>query len=210
MNNENKLLKIKKHLETVESLNNAITLVDWDMRTNMPSKAVESKSKTLSYLSSESFKKSTDDNIFEIASQLLQDKENLSLIERRMLEEVIREYNETKKIPEDRYISYVTARSNCQVQWEKAKATGNYDEFKPYLKTVVDFSKEFIEYWGYDKNKYNTLLDKYERGLSVEKLDTIFTDLRNGIVEILNNIKATGKTIDTSFLKGNFEIEEQK
>ena len=53
----------------------------------------------------------------------------------------------------------------------------------------MELTKQSIKYRGYKGNKYNTLLDDYEAGLTVEKLDVVFTELRDGIVEILNKIK---------------------
>ena len=46
--------------------------------------------------------------------------------------------------------------------------------FRPYLEELVEITKRFIGYWGYKGSKYNTLLDMYEPGMTVEKLDNVF------------------------------------
>ena len=210
MNIENKFNEFKEFIGEINNLNNAITLVDWDMRTNMPAKAGESKSRVIEYLSGEAFKMATSTKFKEFIDELFPYKEEMTLVQRRMLEEAERDYNSTMKIPQDRYVAFVGAQSRSAFAWEKAKVENDYESFKPHLKTLIDFEKEFIGYWGYEGDKYNRLLDNYERGLTVEKLDAIFSKLRDGIVEILNEIKKSNKKINNDIFKGHFDISKQK
>ena len=207
---KNKIDELKTYLGQYEKLEQALGLVYWDMRTNMPSKAGELRSKVVEYLSGECFRLITSDKVGEFITDLKTYTNEMSLIERRMLEELERSYNETKKIPEDKYVQYVGLCSNSELAWEKAKAAKDFEIFKPYLEKVVGFQKEFIEYWGYNKDKYDTLLDKYELGLTTEKLDSIFSELRDGIIEVLNKIKGSKKKLNRAFLYGHFDANKQK
>ena len=51
-----KLKELKDYLNDYEKLIQALSLVYWDMRTNMPTKAGESRSKVLEYLSGEALR----------------------------------------------------------------------------------------------------------------------------------------------------------
>ena len=82
--------------------------------------------------------------------------------------------------------------SEAEYVWEEAKNSNNFEMFRPYLEKIVAFNIEFIELWGYHGNKYNTLLDLYEPGMTVDKLDMIFSGLRSRIVPLVANIKAAG------------------
>ncbi|GAA0086327.1 carboxypeptidase [Clostridium sp. CTA-7] len=205
-----KITELKEYLGQYEKLNEAINLIYWDMRTNMPPKAGESRSKVLEYLSGESFNMITSSKVGDFIKDLSQYKNEMNLTELRMLEELERNYNETKKIPQDRYIAFVGVCSNSELAWEKAKDANDFEIFKPHLEKVVEFQKEFINYWGYKNDKYDTLLDKYELGLTIEKLDKVFAELRDGIIEVLNNIKASNKKINNDFLFGSFDTKKQK
>ena len=201
---------LKEYIDKYDKLEQAINLIYWDMRTNLPSKAGESRGKVLEYLSSESFQMITSTRVEKFINNLKPYIDKMTLVERRIVEELEESYNETKKLPKDRYIEYIGLCSNSEIAWEKAKDKEDFEIFKPYLEKVVDFQKEFIEYWGYEKDKYDTLLNKYERGLTTEKLDKIFSELRNGIIEILNNIKNSPKKINRDFLNGTFSENNQK
>jgi len=207
---KNLLNEVKEYIGKYEKLEQAIALIYWDMRTNMPKKAAESRGKVLEYLSEESFKMITSDQVNEFILKLNENKQSLNKIDIRMLEELEKKYNETKKIPQDRYVEFVGVRSNSEIAWEKAKEANNFDLFKKDLNKVIEFTKEFVEYWGYEDDKYDTLLDKYEPGLKTKNLDLVFEELKNGIIEILDKIDKSDVKLNRDFLFGNFDKDKQK
>ena len=62
-------------------------------------------------------------------------------------------------------------QSKAENIWEEAREKSDFALFKPYLEKIVEMNKRFIGYWGYEENKYNTLLDLYEPGMTVDVLD---------------------------------------
>lgn len=83
--------------------------------------------------------------------------------------------------------------------------------FRPYLEKIVNFQLEFIDYWGHDgKNKYNTLLDLFEPGMTVDQLDPIFATLREKTVKLVAAIADSPDKPDTSFLTKHFPEAEQE
>ena len=102
MDLEKKFEEVKGYIGQIEYLTHAIVLVDWDMRTNMPLKAGESRSKVLEYLSSQLFDMTTSTKVKTFIEELSPYKDNMSLVQRRTLEELEKNYKETMKIPADR------------------------------------------------------------------------------------------------------------
>lgn len=205
-----KLEEVKNHLGELDRLGKAIGLLYWDMQTYMPKKAIESRSAVIGDLSTEQFRKSTSDKVLEFINFFSDKMDELDFASKRMIEEMKKDYEQTKKIPEDRYREYVMLSAKSEHYWEEAKEKSDFSIFEPYLEKIVEFQKEFIEYWGYKDNKYDTLLDLYEPGITVEKLDKIFGDLKNEIVTLLNKINSSNTNVDRSILTGEFNEEKQK
>ncbi len=65
-------------------------------------------------------------------------------------------------------------------------------------------------YWGYEGNKYNTLLDMYEPGMTVEVLDQVFGDLRKEIIPLVKKIASSNNQPRTEFLFQPFPKEKQR
>lgn len=206
---QRRLEDFKEYLKKIEYLNSAIGVLYWDMRVGIPKKAVQYRSEVIGHLSTEAYKLETSDSIKEFLDYFENVKE-LDTITKSMLENVKKNYEKTKKIPEDRNRKYVVLTSEAESMWEEAKEKSDFNMFKPYLEKLVEFNKEFIGYWGYEGNKYNTLLDFYEPGFTVEKIDAVFSELRDAIVKLLNKIKNSGYTPDLNCIQGSFSKESQE
>ncbi len=209
LESEKKLEEFKEYMRKLEYLNSAIGVIYWDMRVGIPKKATAQRGEVIGYLSGEAYRLQTSDEMKEYIDYF-STIEGLDDVTKSMVLNAKKDYDQTKKIPEHRYKEYVILKSNSEVAWEEAKEKSDFNIFKPYLEKVVDFSREFIEYWGYENNKYDTLLDFYEPGITVEKLDVVFGELRDAIVELLGKIKESGVCIKDDFFKKDFSKESQE
>lgn len=207
---EEKLKELKDYIAGIANMNRALEIIYWDMQTKMPKKAVEQRSEIVEHLSGEIFKMTTSDKMRELLNYFAGNNEDLLEVEKAMIKQARKDYEDTKKIPESRYREFVVASTLSQIAWEEAKEKGDFDIFKPHLKNMIDFQREFVNYWGYDKNKYDTLLNRYEEGMTVEKLDKIFGELKDGIIDILNKIENSGKVVSKDFFIGDFSKEKQE
>ena len=207
---EEKLNELKNQILNIFKMNSALELIYWDMQTKMPKKAIEQRSSIIEYLSGEVFKMVTSDEIGKLLDYFVGNIEGLSESDKAIIKYARKEYDETKKIPEDRYRAFVLEQALSESAWEEAKEKKDFEIFKPHLKKIIDFQREFINYWGYKDNKYDTLLDKYEEGLTVKKLDKIFDELKNGIIKLLDKIEKSDKKINRDFLFGNFDKKSQE
>lgn len=63
---------------------------------------------------------------------------------------------------------------------------------------------------GYEGNKYNTLLDMYEPGITVEILDQVFAEVRDAIIPLVKKISDSSNKPDTSFIFKHFPKDKQK
>ena len=207
---EEKLKELKEYIKNIQKTIGALEIIYWDMQTKMPKKAIEQRSEIIEHLSGEVFKMTTSDNMEKLLSYFDKNVEGLNEIDKAIIKNARKEYNETNKIPEDRYRKFVVAQALSQNAWEEAKEKKDFEIFKPHLKKIIDFQKEFIEYLGYKNNKYDTLLNKYEEGLTVKKLDKVFGELKEGILNILEKINSSGNIIDKSFLLGEFNKNSQE
>ncbi|GLC30549.1 carboxypeptidase M32 [Clostridium omnivorum] len=204
-----KLGEFKEYLKKLEYLNNSVAVLYWDMRVGIPKKAIPYRGEMLGYLSGEAYKLQTSDTMKEFIDYF-SGIEELDDVTKSMVESARKNYEQTKKIPEDKYKEYTILASNGEAAWEEAKEKSDFEIFKPYLEKLVAFNKEFIGYWGFKENKYDTLLDFYEPGITVKELDKVFGELRDAIVTLLNKIKNSDVKPNVEPFKKNFSKEDQE
>jgi carboxypeptidase Taq len=201
-----------QYVKKMMSYNEAISLMYWDLRTGAPKKGVEQRSEVIGMLSQEVFKMSTSEEMAAFIAELSPKNkyEQLSEVARHTLEECKKEYERNKRIPAEEYKEYVVLQSKAESVWEEAKAEADFSLFRPYLEKLVEFNKRFINYWGYEGNPYNTLLDLYEPGMTVDVLDEVFGKLRERIVPLLQEVVASPHQPETSFLFHPFPKDKQR
>ncbi|NLP50997.1 carboxypeptidase M32 [Bacillus sp. RO1] len=181
------------HINKMDSYNEALSLVFWDLRTGAPKKGVDRRSDVIGILSSEVFNMSTSEEMASYLTQLLNEEifNELDDITKASLLESKKNYDRNKKVPANEYQEYVVLSTKAESVWEEAKEKSDFSLLQPYLEKLVAFNKKFIEYWGYEGNKYNTLLDMYEPGITVGKLDEVFAKLKERIVPLVRNIEGS-------------------
>ncbi|UFJ60234.1 carboxypeptidase M32 [Brevibacillus sedimenti] len=209
---ENRAAAFREYVKKMTSFGQALAVLHWDMRTQAPRKGMDARSEVIGVLSGEQFKLATSKEMEEHLEALSEPAvlDSLDPITRATVLECKKEFDRNKKIPADRYQEFVVLTSQAETIWEEARANSDFAMFRPYLEKIVDFQLEFIDYWGCDgKNKYNTLLDLYEPGVTVDQLDPIFATLREKTVKLVAAIAESPHKPDTSFLKNHFPESEQ-
>ncbi|RFU66067.1 carboxypeptidase M32 [Peribacillus glennii] len=201
-----------EYVKKISAYGEALSLIYWDMRTGAPKKGIERRSEVVGMLSSEVFKMSTSEDMAAFIANLSSDaaRHELSDTTNKMVEECKKEYERNKKIPAEEYKEFVVLQSKAESVWEDAREASDFAMFQPYLEKIVAYTRKFLGYWGYEGNPYNTLLDMYEPGLTVEVLDQVFGELRERIVPLVKAISKSENKPETSFLYKRFPKEKQK
>lgn len=187
-------------------------LAHWDMATYAPKEGKSIRSEAVGTLSTEAFKMSVSSEMQSLLTELTKEEHYNKLPEKyqKSIEKDSKHLEKFQKIPEDQYRDYVVLTSKAQNIWEKAKADDDFDTFQPYLEKIVDFNQRIAELIGYEGHPYNALLDRFEEGMTVEKLDATFKELKEGIQTILNKILKSDKTPNKRLESINLPVEKQK
>ena len=208
------VIRIKKILDEKRSLDHAITLLHWDLETEAPIMGVNKISKTIGYLSGESYSKVINEEFKKLIIGLNVDE--LTKLQKKEIEEIKEEYfDKLDKISKKDYEDYSKLTVIATKKWEEAKANNDFDVFKDYLRQIINYNKKFIAYRNIDKNPYNILLDDYEKGITTDTLDIFFqkikTDLSPFIKSILSvELDEEVKSKMRTFNELSFDIEKQR
>ncbi|MAE38153.1 MAG: carboxypeptidase M32, partial [Euryarchaeota archaeon] len=90
--------------------------------------------------------------------------------------------------------------SKCIVSWTEAREKNDFSIFRDDLAKMIDMSRELAGYLGYDANPYDALLDLYESGLCVAKLDPLFAGLRESSVPLIKAVSELETKPDCSWV----------
>jgi len=174
-------------------------LLGWDQEVMMPPKAAALRAEQLAWLSKEGHKRMTDPKVGELLSTAeaeVGDDE----IEQGNLRIIRDSYDKATKKPVEFVEEKARHTSKSIVSWTEAREKNDFSIFRDDLAKMIDMSRELAGYLGYDENPYDALLDLYESGLSVAKLDPLFAGLRESSVPLIKSVSELENKPDCSWV----------
>jgi carboxypeptidase Taq len=209
---EKALEKFRALDEKISHLTSVAGLAEWDQKVMAPKKGRNVFAKAAGTLKTEIFKLSISQEMGNLLETLASPEnaevlDDLSKAKVRVYKEY---YQKSKSIPADLFQEYSVLTGQANDAWEEARANNNYAHYLPYLEKIVDFRRKFAEIYGYEEHPYDALLDEFEPGLTVKKLDPLFAKLRESSVNLLERIQQFDKKTPNEVFNQSFEVEKQK
>lgn len=185
-----KLQEYKKINKELSHLAHAVNLMYWDMQTTAPDGAKERLSESITYFSTEIFKKSTSDEIYKLVCDLSDPIEfdKLDDVMKFDITKAKKDLDEKRRIPADFYEEYVKTTTNSSMNWPKAKQTNDYALYEEPLKKTIEAVKKYQKYKRPDMEVYDSLIDQFEEGMDTATIDRVFGELKEELVPLLEDI----------------------
>lgn len=187
-------------------------LLHWDRSTIIPKKAVPQRAEQLSCLSALIHERLTSPKLKKLVRVLNSNQNKLSRLDRCTVKEYLKSLKKIEKIP----LSHVKAFSKLEIEaayaWERAREKNDFSLFAPYLEKVLKMKLKEAKLINSQEHPYNVLLDDFEEGMTLQKLDLLFSQLKSGLMEILDRIKESPRYKNQKDLLSPlaFPLEAQK
>ena len=186
----------------------AMTVIDFDAETVAPEGSADGRAEATEVLSRASFDLLVNDGTAALLKEAAADAETEQ--ERAEVRNLQRQYDEIARIPADEYAAFTKLCSQSVPAWTKAKRTNDFSLFAPYLEKLIAARRAQARYFAPDRDPYEVLLDRYEKGLTIAQCDEFFATLRETIVPLLADIQTRGKAVRTDFLDQDWPIDAQR
>ena len=78
----------------------------------------------------------------------------------RYIKNLLRHYEQFRKVPETFYNEYSKMKNKANLVWKDAKENNDFNMFKPYLSKIIEMTKEYYTYIGgsFANNLYDIML----------------------------------------------------
>ncbi|HEX8731346.1 MAG TPA: carboxypeptidase M32, partial [Ktedonobacterales bacterium] len=195
----------------ITDLRATYNLLAWDQNTSMPEGAADGRGEQLATLQGLIHDRWASQDLGDILSVLAAPvrKAPFTDADRALVREATRERAHATKLPRGLVEEMARVEANSFEAWRKARATNDFALFAPWLTRTITLQREVADRLGFKKARYDALLDLYEPGLTTERVDTLFAPVREVSVSMRQRIEASGATIDTSCVEGDFPDADQ-
>lgn len=187
-------------------------LAGWDQATYIPKKGHPHRTHMQAALAKLLHQRATDPRIGEMlaimeGSSWLTDATSVEAVNVR---EWRRTYNLQSKIPERLAVELAQATSEGEAIWQEARPKNDWQGFKPILKRIFALNSEIADAIGFQDERYDALLDRYEPGITVRQLKAIFGYVQKATVSLLSCIQGSARRPNTSILRRHFPQAAQE
>jgi carboxypeptidase Taq len=203
---------IYKEQKELSTLGGISALLGWDQMTYMPSMGAQERSEQSAIISTLAHERIISDEFWKHIENLSKpiNFDALTKKDKIVVSRLKKDVEKARKVP----IKFVERAAKVTTlaypAWQEAKQKSSYSIFSPHLQKIIDLEKEYCHYINLPGPKYNSLLDDYEEGMTVDKLEKEFRFLKSQLVEILEKIKSTEIYKKQKPINKKFNVEDQK
>ena len=206
----NRIKPIATELKKIDTLRQISSVLSWDQETMMPPNGIDARSNQLETLAGLIHDAWQSDDLTQAMANCIDlytgaPKDDLDTDEKAFVREVYPQWKRNTQLSKSLVQELSKATSRAQHVWQDARKNNAFNEFSPHLQTLIDLTLEKINQLGMTDHPYDTLIDEFEPGMTVKKIDAIFSPLTEKTVDFLNH----HKTLPPNSIPGPFGINEQ-
>lgn len=207
--------RLKAYLEKGNALSRAQILFEWDTATLAPKLADENTAQVVGILSDMYLNAYVNEDVKQCLKELEKEEEfgKLSFVEQVEVEELRKLVGRLEKIPPREYREYSELKAKSISIWTEARKQGDFAKFAPVLAKIIEFKKKFASYrMNPEKHSclYDAVLEEYEPGFTVEKLDEFFGLVRRELAPFVKEVVPKAECVDKSYNAKFYEVGKQK
>jgi carboxypeptidase Taq len=194
--------ELDRHMHRLADLGRMSALLSWDQQTLMPRRGAEGRARAVATLRVIRHRTLTDPRLGE----LLDEARAAGLDEHRaaMVRNLSHDRDRAVRLPDDLVRRLALAGSRGQAVWEHARATRDWELFRPCLAEMVALKREQADRLGHDGEAYDALMDAYEPGMKTARVEPLFAALADELQTLLRAIAAAGPAQPAPFAGRTF------
>lgn len=183
--NDLRLDGFKKILSEIEYLKYTLnSLLYWDKITHMPKNAFSYRNEVMSYIGEILYGLLFSEELGQYVNYYKNRKDNDQLVD-MTIKRIYQVQEPIISIPEDEYREYTKLISFSERVWNEARLDNEFMKIIPYYERIFSAFENFANYWGYENEPYDALVDYYVEGYTTEHIDSMVDNLKEPLLDIL-------------------------
>ncbi len=203
-------LLVKVH--ELDDLNKAAALLSWDREVNMPRAGAPERIAQMTTMSSLIHRLSTSDELGELIESAAAELDGAPYDsnEAALIRLLRRTYADVRKLPPEYVARSAAVSGQAREAWVRARAEDDFAHFRPWLEQIVGLSQEMADYYGYEDERYDALLDKYETNMKTAEVRAIFEAVKAELVPLREAIDHSPVALDDTLTHQAYDVDQQK
>ncbi|MCL6613916.1 MAG: carboxypeptidase M32 [Firmicutes bacterium] len=185
-------------LGRADDLARAAGLLEWDQQTYMPAGGAAARAGQLATLRGLAHETFTSPRVGELLQELAPwaEEQGDESTPANLIRVVTRDYERERKLPASLVAEKAEAVGLAMDAWQRAKRSADFSFFQPHLERLVELNVAEAEALGYEGERYDALVDRYEPGMKTSLLLEVFGRLERELAPLVRSVFALGPRPD--------------
>ena len=183
----------RDRLRTAALLRNASEVLEVDSMFHLPKKSADLRSEQMSAMQAMIHRLTTDESYAKLLGEL--EGSELDADRRANVRISVRDFVRSAKVPERLVKEMAEAQSLANGTYYEAREKSDFSLLAPRLEKLVALAREYAGIIG-GNTPYDALLGDYDHGLTQEKLDSVFSQVRERLIPTVRAIYADRDRVD--------------
>jgi carboxypeptidase Taq len=183
--------ELRARLRRVHVLGSVAGLLGWDEQVNLPPGAAAQRGEQMALMAELAHAEATSPSLgaalaaCEAAPAGALDEEA-----RVVVAAARRDWDRATRLPSALVAEKARLSSEAYHAWAAARAARDFSAFAPYLEKHLAIARHEAELLGYADRPYDLAIDRHDPGLTADRIDALFAELRAGLVPLVRRIDA--------------------
>ncbi|WP_044641960.1 carboxypeptidase M32 [Risungbinella massiliensis] len=182
--------QLLQYYRELSHLKSVYGLLIWDQNTKMPIQQTKDRGEQIGVLYELLHQKMTSKELCTLLDRSSQEIVDLpkESYEVRLVKRAVRDYERANQVPAPFMAEIAQHATETYQAWLEAKSLNNFNKVKGHLERMIDYSREYTEFFQDREHVLDPLIDLAESGLKVSYVQKIFQDLRAKLVPLVRRI----------------------
>jgi carboxypeptidase Taq len=186
------------------------SIAAWDQAAHMPPKGIEARAAAMAEMAALLHRMRTDPALRDRLARA--EQEPLADMQRANLREMQRDWRLANSLPESLVQRQQLASSRCEHAWRSQRLANDWAGFLANFRDVLALAREEAARLADASGlgKYDSMMDRFEPGMSCAQLDHIFGDLRQWLPGLIRAVQERQAGEPVIAAVGPFPVERQR
>ncbi|MFI5366790.1 MAG: carboxypeptidase M32 [Candidatus Binatia bacterium] len=190
----------------------ALALLEWDQETFMPAGTVDSRARQIGTLAALLHERQTDSGFLDLVDDLASQVSRLTPEQAVDVRESKWRIDRERGLPVELVRERSVLHAHARAAWITARHDDDFNALAPFLERIIDIERRAAAAIDASRPAYDVLLEGYEPGTTTAELDTVFTELRAGLLPLVDRLRArcSAPPQGAGALRGPFPLDAQR
>ena len=203
------LAQLKERTADLVDLTGVVRLLSWDQQTMMPPAGVGHRADQMAAVQRLLHERIADPEIGRLLDRLAPQEASLDpdSDDAALIRLVRHDHEKAVRVPSSLHAETARAAAEARPVWAKARESSDFASFLPALERVVELKLRYVDCFPGAGERYDVLLDDYERETSTAEVRALFEELKPPLAALVADLRT--REVDDSFLGGAFPVDRQ-